>query len=158
QASLADGLGSSVAGPSVLAFSADGKHVAAYESAPGVLIWDVATRKLLVPALRPKHWETALAFSPDGTVLASGGRDGSLELWSVATGEQIGAPLLGHHMQIFGLAFSPDGKTLASGSEDRTIILWDVKTGRALGTLAGHGKWPLGYDSWGLSVAFSPDG
>ncbi len=39
------------------------------------------------------------------------------------------------------------------------MILWDVKTGAALGPpLAGHEKWPLGNDSWGLSVAFSPDG
>ena len=158
ESSLADGLDSGSA-PNILSFSPDRKRIAAYESAPGILIWDVANRRLAVPPLRPKRWESALAFSPDGTVLASGAHDGSIVLWSTATGQPIGSPLLGHRSKIFGLAFSPDGKILASGSEDRTVILWDVKTGAALGPpLAGHEKWPLGNDSWGLSVAFSPDG
>jgi WD40 repeat protein len=156
--SLSDGLDSDSA-PAVLSFSPDRTLIAAYETSAGILVWDVANRRLRVPPLRPKRWENTLALSPDGTVLASGAHDGSIVLWSVATGQPMGPPLLGHHGTIFGLAFSPDGKILASGSEDRTVILWDVKTGRALGPpLAGHQKWPIGYDSWGLSVAFSPDG
>ncbi len=156
--SLADGLDPGGA-PAVLSFSPDRTLVAAYESTTGILVWDVASRRLSVPPLRPKRWENALAFSPDGTVLASGAHDGSIVLWAAATGRPIGTPLFGHHAQVFGLAFSPDGNILASGSEDRTVILWDVKTGQALGPpLTGHEKWPLGNDSWGLSVAFSPDG
>jgi WD40 repeat protein len=158
ESSLTAGLDSGGA-PAVLSFSSDRARIAAYESSAGVLVWDVANRRLRVPPLRPKRWENALSFSPDGTVLASGAHDGSIVLWATATGQPIGSPLLGHRSQIFGLAFSPDGKILASGSEDRTVILWDVKTGLALGPpLAGHEKWPLGNDSWGLSVAFSPDG
>lgn len=156
--SLADGLDSGGA-PAVLSFSSDRTLIAAYESTAGILVWDVASRRLRVPPLRPKRWENALAFSPDGTVLASGAHDGSIVLWTAATGRPIGSPLLGHRAQVFGLAFSPDGTLLASGSEDRTVILWDVRTGQALGPpLTGHEKWPLGNDSWGLSVAFSPDG
>ncbi len=158
QSSFADGLGSGNA-PYILTLSADSRRIAGYESAPGILIWNAADGRLAVPPLRPKRWESALAFSPDGTVLASGGQDGSIVLWSTATGQPIGSPLSVHRSKIFGLAFSPDGKILASGSEDRTVVLWDVKTGTALGPpLAGHDKWPLGSDSWGLSVAFSPDG
>jgi len=155
---LSDGLDRGSA-PSVLSFSPDESRLAAYESAAGILIWDIANRRLHVPPLRPKRWENALAFSPDGAVLASGAHDGTIVLWAAATGQPIGAPLVGHHAQIFGLAFSPDGRILASGSEDRTVILWDIKTGRALGPpLSGHEKWPLGNDAWGLSLAFSPDG
>ena len=158
ESSLADGLEFGNA-PNILTLSADRKRIAGYESAPGILIWNAADGRLAVPPLRPKRWESALAFSPDGTVLASGANDGSIVLWSTATGQPIGSPLSVHRSKIFGLAFSPDGKILASGSEDRTVILWDVKTGAPLGPpLAGHDKWPLGSDSWGLSVAFSPDG
>ncbi len=157
EGSLNDGLGSGA--PAVVAFSADRALVAGYESAPGVLIWDRGSGRLRVPALRPKRSENAMAFSPDGSVLATGARDGSIVLWATDTGKPIGAPLTGHRAQIFGLAFSPDGRILASGSEDRTVILWDVKTGTAIGRpLTGHGTWPVGYSSWGLSVAFSPDG
>jgi WD40 repeat protein len=158
ESSLTAGLDSGGA-PAVLSFSSDRARIAAYESTAGILVWDVANRRLRLPPLRPKRWENVLAFSPDGAVLASGGHDGSIVLWAAATGQPIGSPLLGHREQIFGLAFSPDGRILASGSEDRTVILWDVKTGMPLGPpLAGHEKWPLGNDSWGLSVAFSPDG
>ena len=156
ESSLTDGLNTGA--PAVLSFNADRTLIAAYESSPGVLIWDVASRRLLGPPLRPKRWETALAFSPDGATLASGGNDGSIVLWTAATGQPIGSPLVGHHQRIFSLAFSPDGKILASGSGDGTVILWDVQKGIALGRpLSGHGPWP-GNDSWGLSVAFSPDG
>jgi WD40 repeat protein len=158
ESSLTAGLDSNGA-PSLLSFSSDRTQIAAYESAAGILVWDVANRQLRVPPLRPKRWENALAFSADGTVLASGAHDGSIVLWTAATGQPIGPPLLGHRSKIFSLAFSPDGRILASGSEDRTVILWDVKTGKALGPpLTGHQKWALGSDSWGLSVAFSPDG
>ncbi|MHC4860113.1 MAG: WD40 repeat domain-containing protein, partial [Planctomycetota bacterium] len=56
----------------------------------------------------------ALVFSPDGTRLASGSRDGAVRLWDVATGRQV-AVLRGHRRPVFSLAFSPDGRTLASG-------------------------------------------
>jgi WD40 repeat protein len=145
--------------PSVLAFSPDGRMLAAYESGAGVLLWDVEQRAPRMPSLRPKRWETALAISPDNRVLALGGNDGTIALWDTTSGRAIGSPLQGHSSKIFGLLFSPDGRVLASGSEDRTIRLWDPATGRALGPpLRGHEPWALGHETWGLSVAFSPDG
>jgi len=145
--------------PGVVAFSPDGTSLAAYESGAGVLVWDLPRRALRSPPLVPKRWEHALAFSPDHRVLASGAHDGTIALWETATGRPLGAPLTGHSGTIFSLAFSPDGRVLASGSEDRTIRLWDVGTGRALGPpLVGHEPWPLGHETWGLSVTFSDDG
>jgi WD40 repeat protein len=67
----------------------------------------------------------AVAFHPDGTRLASAGRDRAVWLWDLARGEEV-ARLQGHTKMVFSLAFSPDGAMLASGSEDHTVRLWDT--------------------------------
>ncbi|MCL1468092.1 protein kinase domain-containing protein [Argonema galeatum] len=92
----------------------------------------------------------AIAFSPDGEILASGGGDSTIKLWELKTGNQI-KTLSGHLSGVNAIAFSPDGKTLASASTDNTIKLWDANTGMPLHTLIGH-------SGWVSSVAFSPDG
>ena len=67
----------------------------------------------------------AVAFHPDGTRLATAGRDGAVWLWDLARGEEV-ARLQGHTSFVWSLAFSPDGATLASGSGDFTVRLWDT--------------------------------
>ena len=69
----------------------------------------------------------SLAFSPDGSILASGSEDDSIRLWNVSTGQYIGG-LWDHEAGVETLAFSPDGTMLASGSRDDKIILWDLET------------------------------
>src|SRR5262249_8595497 len=66
------------------------------------------------------------AFHPDGTRLATGGRDRAVWLWDLERGEEV-ARLPGHSSYVWSLAFSPDGKTLVSGSGDSTVRLWDTE-------------------------------
>jgi RNA polymerase sigma factor (sigma-70 family) len=132
-----------------LAFAPDGKLLAG-GGPDGLVLWDVAARKELhrLPAARP--W--ALAFAPDGKTLAASG--GGIQLWDVATGKQLLAPLAraGHGDAVDSLAVSPDGKVLASACYgEGTLCLWDAGTGKLLHR-------PAGRDIACRFNCFSPDG
>ena len=92
----------------------------------------------------------SVAYSPDGKDIVSSNWDGTIKLWSIATGECI-KTFEGYTDAVTSVAFSPDGKHIVSGSYDKTIKLWDVKTGECIKTFEGH-------TGSVCSVAFSPDG
>jgi WD40 repeat protein len=79
---------------------------------------------------------TALAFSPDGSLLASASGDRTVRVWETATGREVYV-LAGHTDRVSSVAFSRDGR-LASGSWDGTARFWDVKTGKPLGDVMRH--------------------
>ena len=64
-----------------------------------------------------------MAYSPDGTTIASGDEDGTVKLWDPNTGRER-CTLVGHTGKVRALAFSPDGSVLATGDAGGTIRLW----------------------------------
>ncbi|MDJ0689424.1 MAG: NB-ARC domain-containing protein [Xenococcaceae cyanobacterium MO_188.B32] len=92
----------------------------------------------------------AVAFSPDGELLATGDSNGEIRLWQVADAQPV-LTFQGHTNWIWFVAWNPDGKILASGSADQTIQLWNPDNGQCLKTFSGHSNWVL-------SLAWSPDG
>jgi WD40 repeat protein/serine/threonine protein kinase len=88
---------------------------------------------------RLRHWRAAraVAVSPDGRLLASGGDDAMINLWSAVTGRDRAA-LQGHTKPVLALAFSPDGKTLVSASQDTTVRSWNVVAATLKTTFRGH--------------------
>ncbi|MHC4623977.1 MAG: protein kinase domain-containing protein, partial [Planctomycetota bacterium] len=116
-----------------------------------VQLRDTTTGKAYGPKLPHDAEVTAVGFSPDGKLLATGtdspGDTGGC-IWEVATGQTFTAPL--KTGSVLALAFSPDGKLLAHGGRDWCARLFEVATGRQLPK--------LDCDEWIHGVAFSPDG
>ena len=114
------------------------------------------TRALLVasPRLEPtfRHADRvmAVAWSPDGTRVATASADRTARMWDARTGQATGAPLQ-HANWVMAVAWSPDGTRVATASGDGTAQVWDARTARAVGTPLKHAG-PL------MDVAWSPDG
>jgi WD40 repeat protein/predicted Ser/Thr protein kinase len=136
-----------------LDFAPDGKALVAGDADHHLRVFDLASGDTDVN-IPEAHVEgiTAVAWSPDGSLLASGSgySGGPIRLWEARSGRSVGA-LEGHTSWICELVFSQDGRWLYSASADQTIRIWDVDERRCLATLRGSGD-----EVYGL--ALSPDG
>ncbi len=94
-----------------------------------------------------------VAWSPDGTRIASGGDDKRVQVWSATTGRNI-FTYRGHSARVNTLTWSPDGRNIASGSDDQTVQMWETFTNRRVFSYRVHSGWWV----WVRTVAWSPDG
>ena len=113
-----------------LLFLTNGTLLASQSLGKTVKLWNVGTGENIATLEGHEEEVWSMAFSPDGTVLATGDGgqsiNGKVRLWDVETGENI-ATLEGHEGYVWSMAFSPDGAILASEGWNG-IMLWNVET------------------------------
>jgi WD40 repeat protein len=132
-------------------FSADGKKLASIGSWERTIrLWNIADATECSPFARHQGEVSAVAFAPDGQILATASHDQTVVFWKTATGEKVGE-VLGHTRKVNAVAYSPDGKLLASGSDDQTVRIWQAAMGKELHQLKATSREIT-------CVAFSPDG
>jgi|GEM_PF-1588083 len=142
-----------------VAFSPDGRFIAAvggvFANGPAargeVKVWDLTSNRPRDGFQGHTRGVVALAFSPDGSTLATGGVDESIRLWDLSTARPR-LTLSGLPGCVLAVAFAQDGKTLAwGGRNDGLVVLHDTSNGEEVTRLVGH-------TTAVRSLAFSPDG
>ncbi len=147
----------------MLAFSPDGRHIVApRNTADGqrifyLTVWDAITgRELGTLPESPEQIEhtgviSALAFSADSKLLATGSMDHSIRLWDLGTRKLVDT-LEGHLNEVWTLAFAPDGKRLVSGAKDGTVNVWPEKQPTEFDRISNLG-FPLGFSQDSQTLA-----
>lgn len=135
-----------------VAFSTDGRRLAASVSDGTVRLWDAEAAQQLGSPLRA-HRGAALsvAFAADGTTVASAGQDGTVRFWEAEPKVSFGA-VSAYGRKTRGVALNDDGTVLAIGESDGSVRLWETATGRPLRRLRGL------HDPTVVDLAFSADG
>jgi len=131
-----------------ISFSPDGTQFAS-RSQSKVRLWDLKTGEEVLENNWSPSVGKGVAYSPDGTWVASGNRDGRILVKDTKTGKEIYS-LKGHSNDVMTIVFNVDGSRIISGGADGTVKVWDVKNGSC-----NFGVEPQKY-SWAL--AFSDDG
>jgi len=118
---------------------------------PGdVVLWKVADGSRIGDCVGHPTAVWSARLSPDGTLLATSGYDGSVKVWDIAS-RQVKHDLKKHAGWVRAVAFTADGARLASAGEDGTVVLWDPSAGTEVRSIAAHG-------GAATCLAFSPDG
>jgi WD40 repeat protein len=123
-----------------LAISASGCLFASAGGTPGVQMWDSLTGRIVGHFIgRATSSSCPVMFSPSGDYVAVGCDTGAMDIWDVATGQQLLDPDQGtHQASVTVLAFSWNSSFIASGSTDATVHIWDISTRSLRHSLAYH--------------------
>jgi WD40 repeat protein/DNA-binding SARP family transcriptional activator len=114
-----------IEGSDVVAFSPDGKLLAASLLTGGVRLFDPVSGRVLQTLSDPGDETVSLAFAPGGKVLAGGTMGGTVELWNPRTGKRLAQPLLADANAIADVAFDSSGQRFAiTGSGDADVKVW----------------------------------
>jgi WD40 repeat protein len=137
-------------GPSLVAFSPDGKLLAVGRD--NIELWDAAASRRITTLTGHAAAVNSLAFSPDGKLLASGSADKTVWIWDLETYKRL-ATLNNASSTAISVAFSPDGKILAATSDENTVIFWRVKPGYPMMSVWAYPA----HEPGPVIIAFSPD-
>jgi WD40 repeat protein len=117
--------------------SPDGRSAIVLTGKPRARVVSLSTGAWLGRVKHPRV-VTDAAFSPDGKLVVSVGRDRVARVWSTATWSEVMDPLQGHGGQVLAVAFDRTGQRIATGSTDQTGRVWRARDGRPFATLFGH--------------------
>ncbi len=124
-----------------LAYSPDGRYVAS-GSFQEVLLWDIQTATIKQRLTGFADRVVALAFSPNGKLLATGGgaptEDGEIKIFEVPSGKLVVDVKNGHSDTVFGVCFSPDSTKLATCAADKFVKVFEVPSGKFIKAFEGH--------------------
>jgi WD40 repeat protein len=134
-----------------LAFSPNGRLLAAPGMTGPTQVRDARSGRLIA-ALRTADESRSVAFSPDGTLLATGLYNGAIQLWSTTDWRPAEPVLEGHSGRVTAVQFAPGGRTLLSAGADGTLQLWDVASRKPIGS-----PQPVEPNSY-VAAVFAPDG
>lgn len=122
--------------PVCLAYSPDGKYIAAGDMKATIKIFNLADKTVIKNFEGLKGLPISITFTPDGKYLVSGGKDNKVTVWTIADGTK--RDYKGHKGTVRSVSVSPDGKYMASGSDDGNIIIRLFSSGAEINNFKAH--------------------